>query len=352
MALAPYNHVTGLIVQNNMEGGTNGATVTTGNSGGGSNTAFSNVQISGSTTVAFGNTSPIGDSLYVHVVGNGGFGLLRYDTAILGTPTNVYGGMYIRVPAYPASSTPVVEAKQADAGAQAMRLRILSTGFIRLSDAADATVFTTGTNAIPLNTWVRLEWHVNCTTGAYDVWQYNTADSTTADITQSGTGSFGTQIAQINHGRITTPEITIDYDNIGIATSKLGPRAVAGTSALPESVVSNAGAWTATGGTQLSVVRDASDATYVATPTSPVNAAIRYKLGPLSATDNVTVATKGAKSDNSQTVTRTVSIYNGVTLLIADSFVLTTTPTVRNTVTPGTVTAGVELEVVVSDNAT
>ncbi len=42
-------------------------------------------------------------------------------------------------------------------------------------------------------------------------------------------------------------------------------------------------------------------------------------------------------------------VYNGATMLVEDTFNLTTAPTVRSTVTPAPVPAGVELEVEIRD---
>lgn len=345
MAIDPYS---GVIAWNSFEGGTDGTTVTTGNSGGASGTAFSGIQVVGTGSAAFESSGPIHDAMSLLITAIGGTTMVRWDAAVVGSRTELYGVAYMKWGAFPASYSTIIEAKQTDGGSLSFRIKINNTGQLRLTDSADATVWSAAAS-LSLNTVYRVEWHINCTTGAYDVWWY-LGDSNTAVDTRTGTGSFGATIAQVNHGRTSTPDHITTYDTLALATTKLGPRAAAGTSSLPASVVSNAGAWTGTGGTTLAVVRDGSDATYVSTPASPTNAAIRYKMQPLANTDAVSVTTRGAKSDATQNIDRTVSIYNGATLLITDTWSLTTTPTNRVTTTPGNVTAGVELEVLISDD--
>lgn len=345
MPIQPY---TGVIAWNNFEGGTNGTNVTTANSGGVSGTAFSGIQISGTGTITYVSSSPIHDTMSMQVSAIGGITIARWDTAVVGSRTRLCGVAYVKWAAWPSGYTAFAETKQTDGGTLSSRLKISSTGLVRLVDTADATVFTAST-PLSLNTVYRVEWDINNTTGAYTVSWFPGDSLTPVESIKTGTGSFGTAQAQVNFGRAASPDHVTVYDTVAINTTPLGPRATAGITSKPSALVSNAGTWVATGGTVLDVVKDASDATYIATPDAPSAAQVRFRMDPLSLTEIVTVKTKGMASNGAQTIQRSVSIYNGATLLVTDTWNLTTTAVVRSTSTPAAVTAGVELEVLISD---
>lgn len=346
MPVKPY--LDDALVQNNAEGGSNGTTVSTGNSGGASGDAFGSVQITGSSTVVFSSASPIHDSLSILATGVGGFAAFRWGSSILGTQSVLHGVMYVSWSAFPASSTPFMEIKQTDGGALAARLRITSTGGPRLTDSSDSTIFT-GSN-LSTGTVYRFEWTIN-TTGAYRVAWY-LGDSASAIDTRTGSSAaFGTQLQEVTFGRTTSPDHTTKYDSIAVGLTQLGARRVAGSSAIAYAEPSNPGAWTVTGAaSRLVALRDGSDASYAETPDGPQDAEVTYTLEPFSVTAPVTVTTRGSASNASATVTRTVTIKDGSTTLIADPFVLTTSVVAHNTTTPAPVTAGTELTVIISDD--
>lgn len=347
----PYVDV---VAWNNAEGGVDGATVTSGTSGGTSGNAFS-PQIGGTSAVTFKSAGALHGSMSYSIVSAGGFALLRWLTSTVGELAVSCGALYLRVNTAPSGYSDLVAAYAADAGGTANKcfaIRIGAFGNVRLSDGAAVTIATT-TSTIPVGQIVRIEWQINHTTGAYVV-EWFLGDSTTAQERLTGTaaaGAFKDATRRIDFGRQTSPEYDITLDTLAINSEKLGPRWVAGTSARVQSVVSNAGSWTAVGETALTALRDGSDATYLETPTSPSAASWRGKLNALSRTDVVTVRTRGAASDSSGTISRTVKVFNGVTELVSDTFTLTTTPTTRSTVTPSPVAAGVELEVLITDTA-
>lgn len=349
MAIEPYSGVPGLIAWNSFEGGTTGADVTAANSGGASGTAFSGMLIGGTSTLKYKAAGALADALSMEVIGGGGTGLARWDEEVVGSQTNLYGVAYVYWAAWPTSYTAFIEVKQTNGGVLAYRLKISSSGLLRLTNTLDAAVFSTAAS-LSLNTKYRIEWHVNSTTGAYEVWWY-LGDSTTPVDSRTGTGAdFGTAQAQVNFGRAASPDHTTIYDNLGLATSKLGPRKVVGPVGKPVTEVSNTGGWTATGGTSVAVLGDTSDATYISSPDSPTTAkAIRFRLDPLSVTDVVTVTTRDAKNNATQNIERTVTIYDGASNVGSNVFPLSTSITNHQTVTNSQITAGVQLEVVISD---
>jgi hypothetical protein len=223
----PYS---GVVAWNSFEGGTDGTTITTGNSGGASGTAFSGVQITGTSTVKFESTGALHDTMSAEIIGGAGFGMLRWDTAVLGSLTTPCIAIGVNYTTLPSAYSPIVEAKQTDGGTLAWRINVSSTGNVRLVNAAGSTVASTSNTPIVAGSTYRIEAQINHGTGAYNV-QVFSGDSTTALSTLSGTsaGAFGTQTQQINFGRSASPDYSVKIDSVAVDTAALGPRAVANT---------------------------------------------------------------------------------------------------------------------------
>jgi hypothetical protein len=221
----PYS---GVVAWNSFEGGTDGTTVSTGNSGGASGTAFSGVQITGTSTVKYESTGALHDTMSCEIVANAGYGLVRWDNAVLGSLTTTCCAMYVKFSALPSAYSPISEGKQTDGGSLAWRINVSSLGNVRLVNASAATVASTTSAPISTGTLYRIEWQITHGTGAYNV-QVFSGDSTTALATLSGTsaGAFGTATQQIYFGRTQTPDYTVMIDTLGVDTGALGPRATA-----------------------------------------------------------------------------------------------------------------------------
>jgi hypothetical protein len=219
----PY---TGVIAWNDFDTGTHSLTVATGNSGGSGRTAFSGVQITGSSSVVYSAASPIHGLLSALVTGSGGFGMMRWDNAVVGNLTGPSCGvMHMRYLALPSAYSPIVEAKQTDGGALAFRVNVSPTGNFRLVNAAGSTVVSTTGAAITTDTTYRLEWQIDHSTGAYGV-QLFAGDTTTPLDSLAGTSAaaFGTATQQVNFGRSASPDFTALIDTVAIDTAPLGPR--------------------------------------------------------------------------------------------------------------------------------
>ncbi len=221
----PMNPYSGVLAWNSAEGGTDGITVSTGNSGGTSGTPWTSVQITGTSTVKYKAAGALHDTMSYEIVGGGGFGMLRWESSLLGTSfTSVCGALYIKFVTLPSSYSTVVNANQVDAGTTiAWRIKVSSTGNVRLTDTADVAVFSTSNSPIAVGTLYRFEWQMDHTTGDYVV-EWFSGDSTTALGRYTGAASIGTQVQRIDFGRTTSPDYTALLDTMALNTSKLGPR--------------------------------------------------------------------------------------------------------------------------------
>ena len=148
---------TGLVnIRNIASGGTNGTTVTTGNSGGVSGTAFNVVTIGALATLTFDNTHAIHSALSYNVTTGSpaANSFVQWTTALGATVSQLWWEMYLFLTAYSASILRIVSVRngatyQGGPG-------ISSTGKVVLLNAAGSTV-KTSTNSVPLNQWFRLE---------------------------------------------------------------------------------------------------------------------------------------------------------------------------------------------------
>ncbi|HSX30885.1 MAG TPA: hypothetical protein VLE99_03125 [Candidatus Saccharimonadales bacterium] len=140
--------------QENFEGGTNGATITT------SNTAY-NSTIQNST---FDNSQTVVGNLSAKTVSNGttaGF-MRQAITVPAASVTERYMRRYVRFTAYPPVGTSVAIIRTRLTGATKAQITLTNAGQLQLRDTA--TVVATSVNVYPLNTWIRLEYHVDATT--------------------------------------------------------------------------------------------------------------------------------------------------------------------------------------------
>ncbi len=174
-------------VTNSFEGGTNGTTVTTGNSGGASGTAFNTVTLD-SNTIAYDSTVAQKGalSLKISVGAVSGSPIVLWNSGFTGT--TMYWRTYVYITANPASNQNVLRFR---VGTTIVgTLRINTTGRIQQMYGT-GTAGATSTNAIPLSTWVRIETVITTsttTTGQMVTRLYLTADSTTPTETVSNTG--------------------------------------------------------------------------------------------------------------------------------------------------------------------
>ncbi len=173
-----------LPLNNNAEGGSAGVQVTTGNSGGASGDAFEQVTAAanGSSTT-FDTTHPSHGSLGYKLVGGNpaGTNLIGW-VAAFGSPTEIYGRMYLYMTAWPASGIAVLFQVDLQGTGTCAAIAVHNIGVIQCYDTVSAT---TGGVGVSVNQLVRIEFHVTISTtgGLVEARLYNTSDSSTIDET-------------------------------------------------------------------------------------------------------------------------------------------------------------------------
>ncbi|MEU8196332.1 hypothetical protein AB0C10_21350 [Microbispora amethystogenes] len=198
-----------MLKKNSLSGGTNGATITTANSGGVSGSAFD--EIFGSpkytTTNAIGGRAPM--------VAQFAYGDSLGWTFTLGART-FWTRAYIYITGSPDSSYNIMR----DA-ADGIRLTLSTSRILTLTNGGfTPTTFLTATTAIPTNQWVRIEVKVTYGTttsnGSCELRIYTSADSSTAADTKTASG--------VNTG--TTPATGLQWAYISGASHYIDDLAV------------------------------------------------------------------------------------------------------------------------------
>lgn len=221
----------GAIAEFNGEGGTLDAAVTSATA---IASGFSALQLSAPTTATWVAGMDPGQ-LAMRVVGSGAVGQGRFDTAKIGSRTELYGVLHIRFDTQPTGYTPILDFKQTDGGTVAFRISRNATGLLRLARSDLTTVVSMPAGKeMPLGQWVRIEWFVNVTTSAYRLAWFLAGSTTvggeltgTAAARTDGGAAFGATLAQLVAGRLASPDHTTDFGVMAVSTSPLGVRASA-----------------------------------------------------------------------------------------------------------------------------
>jgi hypothetical protein len=209
------------LLTNGFEGGTNGATITAANSGGGSANKFTAVSCTG------------GSATYSTAAAHGLLGVtlassspcyLQWSGASVPSTSNSYGRLYLNRSANPGATQVLV--KMGDASfVRDAQINIGTNGRLQLIDSANVKQVTF-TNAIPLNSWVRIEWHlVNAATGSLQVSMY-LGDSLTPIETETASGiNTGTVLGSLQVGSVIAGAVgSTSLDDLAYGTTgPLGP---------------------------------------------------------------------------------------------------------------------------------
>lgn len=169
--------MTASTVTNNLEGGSNGATITGSNSGGAGNEGFDAATITGTDTLIFDNTHSRGTLAAKVTTGTSGIIRLGWTAARLSAVSEGW----LRFYAY-FTANPGVELQLANivhgATNDGATLTLGGTGFLRVVDDNGTRQGQMGTPT-PLNRWIRIEFHslLSATNGVMDVWLYADPDA-------------------------------------------------------------------------------------------------------------------------------------------------------------------------------
>lgn len=181
----------------NAEGGTNGVTVSTANSGGASGTAWDTVTIVASGTFVYDTTTFLSGAKSARLAtgATSGTVLGQWAGALQaiwpsGLTTHT-GRRYLRFAALPSANRTIVQLTDVTAATNRMNILLLTTGAIRLRNAASGTVVTTSTTlSVDTDYWI--SWRADgSTTGAYQLDVGLAGSSTPIESIVGGTANFG-----------------------------------------------------------------------------------------------------------------------------------------------------------------
>ncbi len=195
------------LASNSLEGGAAGAAPTAANSGGASGTAFDVVSGTGLT---YDSAQAAHGARALRFVGSESAGPSYVEwAAAVGTRTEIWGRFYAYVgSAYPSAGQALFRAY--DGAAAACRVQLNASGKLALLGTSASPQLIISASVVPLNTWIRVEFHFvfSATAGVVELRYYDSADSATITETLSLSGQALTaQATRYQFGQIsqTTP---------------------------------------------------------------------------------------------------------------------------------------------------
>jgi fibronectin type 3 domain-containing protein len=214
-----------LLLSNSFDGGTNGTAVTAANSGGASGNALNAVSCT-SGTVTYSNASTAHGTESALLAPTTALCYMQWSKAITAT-SEAYGRAYVKFAANPTAAFVLMKPTDASFGRD-VQVNLSKTGKLSILDA-NGTTQSTFTNSVPLNSWVRLEWHlISAASGTFELRMY-AGDSTTPIESHVVTGvNTGTTIGAYQIGALSPVSgglgTTIGIDDLGFGSGGwLGP---------------------------------------------------------------------------------------------------------------------------------
>ncbi|MBX6167528.1 MAG: hypothetical protein IRY84_07805, partial [Thermobispora bispora] len=231
--------------KNSFNGGSNGTTITTANSGGTSGTAFSSVD--GSPTYTTTNATGLRAPLVGRFASSSD--IVKWSVSL--AARTIYARTHVYRTGNPSSSATLIWFYDGFGGTT---LRLLSTGRVAVAtDAFDDFVpGTTTTDPIPANQWVRLEvklvYGTTSNSGSCELRVYHSADSGTPTETKTATGADLRTSLPVSVWFWGVDGITVYHDDLGVSdvtwvgpnqlNANVTPSVLAGTWGMPAPAVS------------------------------------------------------------------------------------------------------------------
>jgi fibronectin type 3 domain-containing protein len=212
--------VSAALLANTFEGGANGTAITAANSGGGSGNAFNTVSCSAGTLTYNAQSAAHGSESALATPGTNTC-YVQWSKSITAVG-EAYGRAYVNFSADPTGTVVLLKALSSSS-VRDVQVSLSKTGKLSVTDA-NGTTQVTFTQSIPLNSWVRLEWHlISATNGTFELRMYS-ADSTTPIESHLLTGiNTGTSIGTYQIGALSSVSgglgTTIGLDNLAYGTS-------------------------------------------------------------------------------------------------------------------------------------
>jgi len=195
-----------VVLVNSADGGTDGVTVTTGNSGGASGDAWDRITRTDATaTCAYDAAQSAHGGMSIRQA-TGAIASetnMRWDISV-GTLERCTGRCYFRMAAVgvdPPGTRHLVRFK--GAGSLTARFQVKSTASIELRNGANSIVATSDLEVVA-NEWYRVEWDIVPGVGQYSQLAiFASPDSLTPDEVIGATSDYGTQIDYVEFGQFT-----------------------------------------------------------------------------------------------------------------------------------------------------
>lgn len=337
-----------------LEGGTNGATISTTNAASSGDTQFNTVTIPAG-TLTFDNTVASQGSLSMKFAPASAQSVNARWTGI--SSTAFAASLYVYFTAGVSADLFIFNATAA--GTTVARAVLTLTGGatkLRFTDTRGGTTpVWTATNAFPLNQWVRIEFGFTIANGtATFLGAYYLGDSSTpvdsinsgSGVTnaQTGTTAVDTFIVGKTDGSTYVTPFWIDGIQTNDASSALIGRwpATPQATVRPISVISNAGSFTNNGGAAdiAAALADELDTTYAQSPDNPAATSAEVKFAPITA-GLVTVKVRHVATAGSPLITRTYNLKQGSTVISTRSVALPTVATDYSFTTTSTEAANI-----------
>lgn len=314
---------------NSLEGGSNGTTITTGNSGGVSGAAFA--AVAGSPT--FSNAQAAHGSLSANMGNTAAAALVRYSVA----SNHVAVRSYFWLGGLSAADERLVIFQDSSGASSYAYIVANGAGKLRFGCTGGSSMWTAAAT-YPTSQWLRLEMYCvagsTTSNGVAKVGIY-VGDSTTPIETVytssalnigGGGATFGRVVVGTYSGTLAQQVYVDDIAVEDSASDLIGPVTASPTSpAYPTAVDSNAGSWTNTGGAASiqAALADASDSTYILSPGSGSDEAIVLSVGPLLSGSNVRVPYRAWLPAGSTATQVKVELMEGGTVRASQTQTLT-----------------------------
>lgn len=341
------------------EGGTDGTTVTPGNSGGASGNAIATAGIGASTACVYSTAAAFHGSLGFRITRLAASAPTMYLQRQIAAGAGARGRthVYLNIVTAPGVDQVILKFLDGSAAAGSMLRLDATLHLVGILTAGGVAAGGTFTSAFSLATWYRVEFAASPgggpTTGTMDFASY-IGDGTTPieekNLSGLNLGSQSdvgyTRVGLQNTGGATLGDIKFDdWDSDTGASGYISVPAVAVSTSGPTAVPTNVGPFANVGGagSLQAALSDASDATFIESQNNPV-ANIEIEDFPLMSSGAATVQTRCAATTTSPPITMTVELIQGPlpgTVIKTDSFVLTTTITDKTMTTTGPETANI-----------
>src|SRR6478672_10771565 len=218
------------LLVNTAEGGSNGTTITTGNTGGASGNAATSVTTAGAVAIFDASKVAHGTLSYQFSTSTSAQAFFEWSSGV-GPIPRCFGGFYVNASAF--TTVPSLARLRGNGAAtQNIRISLDATGHVQVRGTGN-TVLATSTNPLVVGSWARIEWDViGGPLGTANVYIYLAADAAvgahTELVTVTGVDLGPGTIDDISFGIVasTVSASAFNLDNFNVNSTALpGPAA-------------------------------------------------------------------------------------------------------------------------------